>query len=86
MRCLACNDPLNNRESTRKSPLTGVYYDLCDKCLGTISDQIQSIEGIEDDSSEGDGTEGNKSSESLGELSSESTADVLRQEAERGRV
>ena len=41
MRCAACDDPLSDRESSRKSPTTGQYYDLCDGCFGTIADQVE---------------------------------------------
>ena len=37
MRCLACDCNLSDVESTRKSPLTGEYYDLCTHCLNDIS-------------------------------------------------
>ena len=33
MRCAACNCNLSNRESTRKSAITGQYLDLCDSCM-----------------------------------------------------
>lgn len=44
MRCVACDKNLGNRESTRKSPVTGQYYDLCDKCFDTIKDQVEVVE------------------------------------------
>lgn len=43
MRCLACNRLLSSFESTRKMDSekgTGEYPDLCNKCLGTIKDDI----------------------------------------------
>lgn len=38
MRCVACNEPLKNREATRKGMFTGEYLDLCDKCYEPIQD------------------------------------------------
>ena len=43
MRCQACNDPLSDREATRKSP-SGMYYELCNHCFETIADQVQTTE------------------------------------------
>ncbi len=33
MHCQACDCVLNDYESTRKSLITGEYYDLCDDCF-----------------------------------------------------
>jgi len=33
MRCLSCNNALNDYESVRKSFVTGEYMDLCNKCF-----------------------------------------------------
>lgn len=44
MRCAACDKILSGRESTRKSPTTGYYYDLCDHCFKTIADQVEAVE------------------------------------------
>jgi len=33
MRCLACNNALSNKESTRRSVLTNEFMDICDHCL-----------------------------------------------------
>lgn len=40
MRCLSCNIILTDEEQRRKSTVTGDYFDLCNKCLGTIVDTI----------------------------------------------
>lgn len=57
MRCLSCNDLLNDRESTRKSSITNQYIDLCDQCIqGTgiaysesnYGDEISHIENDQD--------------------------------------
>jgi len=45
MRCAACDKRLSNREATRKFA-SGVFVDLCDKCLGTIQEDVL----VEDDS------------------------------------
>lgn len=44
MRCASCDKNLNDRESTRKSAVTGNYIDLCDPCYKTIADQLNVIE------------------------------------------
>lgn len=33
MRCVCCNAPLNDFESTRKYAVTGDYLDTCNKCI-----------------------------------------------------
>lgn len=33
MRCVCCNSNLSDYESTMKHPVTGVYLDICEKCL-----------------------------------------------------
>lgn len=43
MRCLSCDKNLNDKESTRKSIVTGEYLDLCDPCFSTISDEVQTV-------------------------------------------
>ena len=45
MRCLACNRRLTEAESTRKSPVSGMYYDLCNVCFSYISDDVLAVEG-----------------------------------------
>jgi hypothetical protein len=44
MRCLACDEELNDYESTRKSAVTGEYYDLCNTCLETIKEDVYVID------------------------------------------
>jgi hypothetical protein len=44
MRCRACNCELTDFESTRKSIMTGEYFDLCNSCFATIRDDIYAIE------------------------------------------
>lgn len=44
MRCIACNNPLGSRESTRKGLFSGEYIDLCDNCYGTIEDDAPSMD------------------------------------------
>lgn len=44
MRCLSCNVILNDTETTRKSVVTGDYLDLCNRCLGTIDEDVLYIE------------------------------------------
>jgi len=43
-RCAACDARLSDRDMSRKSPVTGLYYDLCSKCFSTIKDEVESVE------------------------------------------
>lgn len=45
MRCVACDKILNDVETTRKSLITGEYYDLCNHCFSFVADDLFSIEG-----------------------------------------
>lgn len=38
MRCVACDNELNNKESTTKFLYSGKYTDMCSRCLKTIVD------------------------------------------------
>jgi hypothetical protein len=49
MRCKSCDVNLTDAEAIRKSSVTSEYLDLCDRCLGTIADQIH--ESIDEDDS-----------------------------------
>jgi len=40
MRCCACDRLLNDFEATRKSKTTGDYLDLCNKCYGSIQEDL----------------------------------------------
>lgn len=44
MRCVCCNKILSEFESTRKSINTGEYLDMCNRCYGTISNDVLSYE------------------------------------------
>lgn len=44
MRCQACNVILTPAESTRKFA-SGEFVDLCNKCLGTIQEDVATEEG-----------------------------------------
>jgi hypothetical protein len=46
MRCSACNVILTTSESVRRFKDSGEFVDLCNKCLSTISDDVQTVEGI----------------------------------------
>lgn len=46
MRCYCCDNPLSGRESTRKFKTSGMFTDMCDKCLQAISDQeLETVDG-----------------------------------------
>jgi len=40
MHCRACDIPLTDYETTRKSAITNHYYDLCNNCFKTIKDDV----------------------------------------------
>ena len=42
MRCLSCNEALNDYESSRKTE-SGHYLDLCSCCYATIKEEIFSL-------------------------------------------
>jgi len=44
MRCLACNDELNDHEATWKNLETGEFYDLCGTCYGVVRDVKKEID------------------------------------------
>lgn len=46
MRCSACNVILSTTESVRRFKGSGEFVDLCNKCLSTISDDVETVEGI----------------------------------------
>lgn len=51
MRCQACNVILTPAESTRKFA-SGEFVDLCNKCLGTIQEDVATEEGNYDQEDE----------------------------------
>lgn len=44
MRCYCCNKALSDYEATRKSVSTGNFLDMCNKCYGSISGDVLSLE------------------------------------------
>ena len=46
-RCRACDCILNDYELTRKSAVTGEYYDLCGSCFATIRNDVHYRERID---------------------------------------
>ena len=51
MRCYCCNNPLSGAEATRKFKESGVFTDMCDRCLGEILDDndLETVEGQAED-------------------------------------
>lgn len=47
MRCYACDHILKPSEATRKFKNSGVFTDLCNQCLSTISDDSDFVETVE---------------------------------------
>ncbi len=45
MRCTCCNRILDTQESTRKFAGSGTYVDMCNTCLATIEDDVETIDG-----------------------------------------
>lgn len=46
MKCHACNVTLSTSESVRRFKESGEFVDLCNKCLATISDDVEVVEGV----------------------------------------
>ena len=44
MRCYCCNNILKPSEATRRFKESGVYTEMCNTCLGTIT-EIDTVEG-----------------------------------------
>jgi hypothetical protein len=44
-RCYCCNHILKPSEATRKFKESGVYTEMCNTCLGTIDDSVETVEG-----------------------------------------
>ena len=49
MRCKSCDNPLTDREATRKSRVTNEYLDMCNGCLGEILPDIPNTFQKDDD-------------------------------------
>jgi hypothetical protein len=45
MRCYCCNKLLKPSEATRKFKESGVFTDMCNECLSTISEEVETVEG-----------------------------------------
>lgn len=56
MKCYACDHILTPQEATRKFKLSGEYTDMCNQCLKTIDDEIETVDSkvAEDDDYEED--------------------------------
>ena len=55
MRCICCDVALSDYESTRKSPETGEYLDMCNRCYKTVDTEIHAVSRpdlFDDDSGE----------------------------------
>lgn len=46
-RCRSCNCILNDYEMTRKSTITGEYFDLCTACFSTIRADVHFKERLD---------------------------------------
>jgi exonuclease VII small subunit len=49
MKCSCCDVILTTQESVRKFRNSGEYVDMCNKCLSTISDDVQVVDGEAED-------------------------------------
>jgi len=45
MRCTACNVVLTPEEAVRRFKGSGTFVDMCNKCLSTISDDVETVDG-----------------------------------------
>lgn len=48
MRCTCCNQLLNTQESTRRFKESNSFVDMCNRCLDTISDEVDVTDGNSD--------------------------------------
>ena len=48
-RCVCCNAILTPSESVRRFKESQEFVDMCNKCLSTISDDVQVVDGDADD-------------------------------------
>jgi hypothetical protein len=46
MKCSCCDVILTTAESVRKFKDSGQYVDMCNKCLATISDDVDTVDGV----------------------------------------
>ena len=51
MKCSCCDKILSSQEATRRFKESNSFVDMCNKCLDTISDDVETTEGFtgEDD-------------------------------------
>ena len=54
MRCSCCNVILTPAESVRRFKSSGEFVDMCNKCLSTISDDVDVVDGNAPDEDEGE--------------------------------
>lgn len=47
-RCYCCNKILNAQESTRRFKESNTFVDMCNECLGTISDDVDVTDGYQE--------------------------------------
>lgn len=45
MRCECCNKILSSQEATRRFKGSDSFVDMCNQCLDTISDEVETTEG-----------------------------------------
>ncbi len=45
MRCYCCNNLLTPQESVRRFKESGTFTDMCNGCLGEISDDVDTVDG-----------------------------------------
>lgn len=54
MRCECCNKVLSSQEATRRFKGSDTFVDMCNKCLDTISDEVETTEGYTGPDDDGD--------------------------------
>lgn len=45
MRCYCCNTPLSGAQAVRRFKDSNEFTDMCDRCLETISDDVETVDG-----------------------------------------
>ncbi len=50
MRCYCCNKLLSDQEATRRFQESQEFVDMCNECLVTIDDDVDTTDGFVEDS------------------------------------
>lgn len=54
MRCYCCNKLLSDQEATRRFQESQEFVDMCNECLNTIDDEVDTTDGYVEESHDDD--------------------------------